>query len=215
MATLQDVNKRKKFIWLILILLLLLIIAIVIYLLLPRYMPPVPVQTNVNVNINQPVTPAAPTSPQAFNTANTGVLADLLAQAGSQPNAEEQRTLLFTASAFAERFGSYSNQSGYKNLDELDVFMTASMKKYALDTLKTQLEKQNSNLDVYYAIEAKAISTQVNNLNENTGTAEVLVKTQRQEFKNDITNPRIFYQDILLKIVKENNQWKVNGAFWQ
>ena len=40
-------------------------------------------------------------------------------------------------------------------------------------------------------------------------------KTQRQEFQGVNTNPRVYYQDIVISLVKADNDWKVKGAYWQ
>ena len=212
------ITKRKKFIWLILILLFLLIIAAIIYLLLVYFQVAEPGTANLNANLNQsPVgVVEQPVRPDDFNQANSNVLADLKAINGEEPeiNAEEEVDVLLVAEAFAERFGSYSNQSDYQNLDDLEIFMTESMNTW-VESYKEDLKKQNPDINIYYAVETKAISNQVRVLDEEKGEAELLIKTQRQEFENDITNPAIFYQDILLKLVKADGQWKVQGAYWQ
>ncbi len=208
----QD-NKKKKFIWLLLVLLLL-IIAVIVYLLLSKYNVLTPlINLNENKNVNQIVNvPPAPAP--SFNTPDSGILAQV--QSKTQSVAQVEKTnAIFTASTFAERFGSYSNQSNYKNLDDLIIFMTEAMKKWVTETYKPSLIKQNSDSSTYYALETKAISNQVNILDAKAGKSEILIKTQRQEFKNNISNPRIFYQDILIKMIKVDNEWKVNGAYWQ
>jgi len=214
MALKEEIIKRKKVIWLLLILLLLLIIAAIIYLLLFYYKISPAGVTNNNGNLNQPVIPKA-TTPVTFNQPNPEVMAEVQ---GLNPtaavNTSEKKGATFIATSFAERFGSYSNQSNYKNLDELDSFVTDSMRKW-LATYKEQLRKQNPDINTYYALETKAISTDVKSIDEKLGQGEIIVKTQRQEFKNTINNPRVFYQDLLLKMLKVDDQWKVNGAYWQ
>lgn len=212
-----QVNKTKKRIWLILILLLILIIAALIYLFLNYYKPaPAEQQPNINPNVNNE-TPAPVNSqfnPASFNNPDPAVVADIQGLNGNneEPPVEEAASVI--AEAFAERFGSYSNQSDYANLDDLAVFMTPNISGWIIK-YKDQLRKENPDFNYYYAMETKAISKQVNSLDEEAGKAEITVKTQRQEFKNSIENPRIFYQDILIKLVKIDNEWKVDGAYWQ
>ncbi len=215
--TKQKLTKSKRLIWLILLLLLLLIIAALIYLALVYFKAPPPSLVNANTNLNQvPVLPVGQTvMPNTFNNPDSEVLADLGGAAAPEIEQQKQANVLFVAQAFAERFGSYSNQSNYTNLDDLDSFMTNSMSNWVQQTYKAELQKQNPNIDIYYALETKAISSEVLNLDEGAGKAEIRIKTQRQEFKNDINNPRIFYQDIILNLVKQNDAWKVDGAFWQ
>jgi flagellar basal body-associated protein FliL len=216
----KQATKTKKIIILAVILLLLLIIAAIIYLLLTYFNvnQPSP-QTNLNANTNQVA--ALPDQPLPdltnFNNTNTTVLSDSQTLNGEVEEADqaEQVSVLLIAEAFAERFGSYSNQSNYANLDDLSVFMTESMTDWVNNTYKENLKQQNPDFNTYYAIETKAISKQVENLDEVAGEAEVIVKTQRQEFNNDINNSEVFYQDVLLEFVKVDDQWKVDGAYWQ
>ncbi|MFA5188478.1 MAG: hypothetical protein WC460_03895 [Patescibacteria group bacterium] len=212
MAIRDELTKRKKVIWLIIILLLILIIGAIVYLLLIYFKVPI-LNNNTSPNLNQvPVQPGA--AQPIFNTPNTGVTAEIQELNNTVPVNTDQQNVIFIASSFAERFGTYSNQGNYKNFDELGSLITASMQTW-LTQYKAQLEKENPDISSYYALETKAISTQVRSLNSTTGQGEILVKTQRQEFKNSTSNPRVFYQDILLKLVNVNNVWKVNGAYWQ
>jgi len=212
----EQLKKRKKIIWLIIILLLLLIILGLVYFLVV-YNKLGKQNINVNENLNQP-TGMLPTNglPASANTPNSAVLADLQGLNTGTPsvNENEQIDVQFLAKDFAERFGSYSNQSDYKNLDELDTLMTDSMKSW-IAQYKEQLKLQNPSTGPYYAIETKHVSNQIQSLDEKAGTAEILIKTQRQEFKNSIDNSKILYQDILIKLIKVNDAWKVNGAYWQ
>ncbi len=212
----ENLTKRKKVIWLIIILIIILIIAALIYLLYNYFgAAPPEKEVNLNENLNQaPVVEEPPVIPD-FNKADLNVLADLKALSEEEIiNEEAGVDVLFVAQSFAERFGSYSNQSDYRNFDDLEVFMTDSMNDWILK-YKEELKKENPGIDTYYAVETKAISSEFTELDEEAGTAEVIIKTQRQEFENDITNPRIFYQDILLQLVKVDDQWKVKGAYWQ
>jgi len=213
MAINEGLNKRRRTV-LIIILLLLLIIAALIYLYLSYFRKVIFTPVNQNINVNVPLTPTV-IQPTTYNNPNMYVLADVENTAGAAPTSERtKQNILFIASSFTERFGSYSNQSNFKNFDELTVFMTDNMKTWATSS-KEKLQKQYPDLNKYYALETKAISTQVNNLDDKTGKSEIMVKTQRQEFNNTISNPRIFYQELLLKLIKVNDEWKVDGAYWQ
>lgn len=207
-------RRRKSLRWL-LILIILLILAILVYLFL-FYFKPKPATNNVNINqnVNQTTSPNTPAA-STFNTANPGVLSDLQAANGGQPTFQnEQNNAMLIASSFTERFGSFSNQGSFRNFQELDQFLTDAVKKW-VTTYLDGLKKEHGNINVYYAIETKAITTKINSFDDKAGLAEIVVRTQRQEFNNTITNPRIFYQDLLLKMIKVDNQWKVNGAYWQ
>ncbi|MFH1582975.1 MAG: hypothetical protein ABIB72_01490 [Candidatus Falkowbacteria bacterium] len=118
------------------------------------------------------------------------------------------------ASAFAERFGSYSNQSDYGNIRDLQIFMTDTMKTWA-DNYINDARARKTQTTIYYGIVTKAISNEVKNFDSDTGRAEILIKTQRRESAGIIGNSRTFYQDIIIKYVREQGVWRVDGIYWQ
>ncbi|MDD4271870.1 MAG: hypothetical protein PHF50_03620 [Patescibacteria group bacterium] len=118
------------------------------------------------------------------------------------------------ASAFAERFGSFSNQSDYGNIRDLQIFMTDSMKSWAENYINDARTKKTQTT-IYYGIVTKAISGEAKQFDADAGRAEILVKTQRRESTGIIGNSATFYQDIIIKYVREQNVWRVDGIYWQ
>jgi len=118
------------------------------------------------------------------------------------------------AAAFAERFGSFSNQSDFGNLRDLQIFMTAKMKGWAQDYI-SQARARKTDTSIYYGIVTKAILSQVEQFDEQAGQAEILVKTQRRESSGVSANGTTFYQDIVIKYLRENGVWRVDEATWQ
>jgi len=115
--------------------------------------------------------------------------------------------------SFAERLGSYSNQSNYSNFEDLNIFMTATMRDWA----KTYVEKMRADNPYdgkYYGITTVAIGTETKSFDESQGKAEVVVSTQRRENKIDGSENN-YEQNLRLTFVKENNQWLVDGAYWE
>lgn len=125
-----------------------------------------------------------------------------------------QEDLKRLASAFAERFGSYSNQSDYGNISDLKIFMTQKMKSWA-DNYISQSREKKIDTSIYYGITTKSITSEVNKFDSDVGLAEILVKTQRREATGTTNNFTVFYQDIIINFIKETGAWKVNSAFWQ
>jgi len=209
----EQVQKNKRILWLVIIILLILIIAALVYLYLAFYQTPSETANNLNINGDETVTVPEVTPPglDTYNQPNPAVLADIEAENGVGASIDE--SLILVANSFVERFGSYSNQSDYANFADLDTFMSPSMNNW-IPRYIGQLTKENPDISIYYAIETKVISNQTTQMDEDNGTAEILIKTQRQEFKNDIKNPNIFYQDIRLELEKMDNEWKVDGAYW-
>ncbi len=145
---------------------------------------------------------------------NAGILADIEETAPTTAPAETtDQTLLLLAQSFVERFGSYSNQGRFQNLDDLKIFMTPSMQTW-VDGYKADLEKEHGDFNTYYGIDTFVISKTVDSLDEATGKATITLKTQRQEFTTATGAPRVFYQDMRLELLKITNEWKVNGAYW-
>lgn len=125
-----------------------------------------------------------------------------------------QEDLKRMAGSFAERFGSYSNQSDYGNIRDLKLFMSSNMKEWADKYIQESIAK-NTNSDIYYGITTKAVSKTVQLFDEDGGRSEVLVKTQRRESTGSTANAVNFYQNIIVSFVKEKSVWKVDSAYWQ
>lgn len=117
------------------------------------------------------------------------------------------------ALSFTERFGSYSNQSGYNNIEDLKVFMTSKMRDWSDDFIR-QANASQSDAASYYGINTKAITASVNSFNKSAGEAEVMVKAQRWETSGTAKN-KAYYQNILVSFRVEDNTWKVNGVYWK
>lgn len=118
------------------------------------------------------------------------------------------------ACSFVERFGSYSNHSNYNNIFDLEIFMTKKMQ--VLANKYVQEVKQKNNLtNSYYGITTKSILAEEKIFDNEKEYAEIIVKTQRRESSDVMHNILVFYQDILLKFVKERNVWKVDEVHWQ
>lgn len=118
------------------------------------------------------------------------------------------------AASFAERFGSFSNQVNYGNINDLRIFMSVKMKNWADRFIKKETAK-NVNSGIYYGITTKAIAEQVNQFNDDSGRAQITVSAQRREAVGALGNAVGFQQDIIINFIKENGIWKVDSAVWQ
>jgi len=117
------------------------------------------------------------------------------------------------AASFVERYGSYSNQSGYVNIRDLKIFMSRSLQIWA-DNYIEQARQQNSPSDIYYGITTKAITTETAEFNNTAGRAEFSVATQRRESTGTSANMRTFAQTAQIVMVKEGGVWKVDRITW-
>ncbi|MFH1233969.1 MAG: hypothetical protein V1649_05000 [Patescibacteria group bacterium] len=150
--------------------------------------------------VQQPVaTPLTGTTVKVTKIKKTGINQDDLAR---------------IASAFAERFGSYSNQSDYGNVRDLKLFMSSKMQVWA-DNYISQAQANHQQTAIYYGVTTKAIASEVKQFNNESEQAEILIKTQRREATGATANAATFYQNIIIKFVREQGAWKVDSANWQ
>ena len=134
---------------------------------------------------------------------------DISKEAPHKLNANDAAKL---ASLFAERLGSFSNQSDYGNVTDLKIFMTATMKSWA-DKYVTDLRSQKYS-GSYYGITTRALTTKVLSYDEKAGKVRIEVSTERRESQADILGVS-YIQKMTLDLVKVNNEWLVDGAFWE
>ena len=120
------------------------------------------------------------------------------------------------ARSFAERFGSYSNQSNFSNIEDLMMpeLMSAKMMNWARDYVNS-LKLANNNWSDFYGITTRSlIEPEVVKFDLEEGLVEVLVPTQREEISG-VEGGKIFQQELKVVFVKETGKWLVDGAFWQ
>jgi len=125
-----------------------------------------------------------------------------------------EASLKAIAATFTERYGSFSNQSNFNNLDDLLPLLTVKMRG-TIDAMVTAERAQAVADSPYYGITTQALVITITSYDEALGRAEVTVNTQRAESKGTTQNPRVFYQKIDLKLAKSGDSWKVDEARWQ
>lgn len=122
--------------------------------------------------------------------------------------------LKILAASFAERFGSFSNQSDFGNIRDLKILMSQRMADWVDTFIQGEIAKKTSS-SIYYGITTKAVFENVKEFDTTRGTASVLVSTQRKESTGTTNNSTKFAQDILLNFVRKNGVWKIDSAYWQ
>jgi len=158
-------------------------------------------KTNVNVVALPPVIPPNSTTVSA-----------------TVPEASQEEKLRSSisrlAAAFAERYGSYSNQGNFENLLDLKSLMTEKMKAET-DNFIRQAEISAGDSASYFGVTTKAISVNIVSINEGAGTAEITVGTQRRESSGSMANnSAIKYENLELTLWKISGEWKVDAAKW-
>lgn len=164
---------------------------------------------------SQPTLPTPPVDPSEINIPvvlpqSSSVKKDEPAVSPSVENLAAN--LKSTAASFAERFGSYSNQGNFNNINDLRGVMTLKMNAWADNYIANQ---QSVVDESYFGVTTIAVSTKIITLSEELGQADIVVSTQRQENKGSTVNPRVTYQDIEIELVNTGSGWKVDSAEWQ
>ena len=126
-----------------------------------------------------------------------------------------KKDLIRIAGSFAERFGTYSNQSNFGNISSLKIFMSSKMKKWSDSYIKEQKEK-NYDFSIYYGITTKTIASELKDFDDDLGFASVLISTRRREATGTMNNySNTFNQDILIDFAMEDGAWKVDSVYWR
>ncbi len=208
---LTHMSKRtKRIIGAIVVVIILLLLLLLLWLLSQR-----PDAGSINVG-NQPTNTNQPLG--SLNTSSGGGTQPI-GGGDTEPNEPEpepepadlRASLRSLAAAFAERYGSYSNQGDFENLEELQALMTDSLTART-DAFIADARAENSGMAAYAGVTTRAINAQIKEYDEAQGTATVTVKTQREEITAQ--ESRVYYQDLVLDFVLDGEIWKVSAAEW-
>lgn len=208
-------SRRTKIIIAVVIVLLLLLIALAVWLWLARPQgAQVPLQGDP-VGTGSQDRPSLPSGGDSGRTSTATVPGaqptPITPVAPAEPDdASELRRL---ASAFAERFGSFSTQADFENILDLKAFMTTSMQAWADGYVEDAREDQDADA-AYAGTTTRALSAQIESLDEDAGTATVLVRTQRRASQGTTLAAEVYYQDIRFTFRKVSGTWKADSANW-
>lgn len=109
---------------------------------------------------------------------------------------------------FAARFGSWSTDNQGANLQQLKSLGTNKLKNY-LDNIQINYQTEE-----FYGVETKALSSEVKSLDIEAGTAQVLINTQKTEV-NSKGEEHVYYQKVLIDLLKVEDKWLVDVVKWQ
>jgi len=115
-----------------------------------------------------------------------------------------------TARSFAERWGSFSTESDYQNVQDLHAVMTPSMRTWADTYVRDQRKNQKSG--EFYGVTSRAMKTET--IEDTGATVKVAVTAQRVETKGN-TPARSYYQTMELSLIKNGDGYLVDGAWWK
>lgn len=167
--------------------------------------------TIVNTQTNRPSDTGMLNTGFAANTQRPVLEATKPVEPKPDPEKPDPRSnLKRLASSFAERYGSFSNQGDFENLKELKVFMTDDM----ISEVDAYIAEAGAGAGTasYVGTTTVALSSTVTRMNEEAGTATVVVNTQKQEVTSSGT--RVYYQEIELGFIRSGEVWEVDSAEW-
>lgn len=117
------------------------------------------------------------------------------------------------AKSFVEIYGTYSNQSNYVNIEAVLPLASSRYRAELASTLQNFRASYRPGAS-YEGTTTVVLSKNMEKFNDAAGTATVLLKTQKQVSAGAQSNYTIKYQDIRVDLVKEGDQWLVDGAKW-
>ncbi len=132
--------------------------------------------------------------------------------AGTQPQqpiapsaTPTERYVRERARIFVERFGSFSNQNDNTHLDDAALLATPKMREW----IATQ-DGGDASLS-YRGVITKVIASRIEAMSENAATVHLDVQEERQGEGQRV----IEYRSAEIRLVKENNEWWVEGLYWK
>ena len=117
------------------------------------------------------------------------------------------------AATFTERFGSYSSDSDYSNIKDLQTLMTLEMAAWSeiyIDELSVRYPTDGE----FYGVSSRVISVKTNSLNVEEGNASFTLTVQRSETFG-VQSPVVKYQTLAMRMLYDGNAWKVDFAKWE
>ena len=116
------------------------------------------------------------------------------------------------ARTFIERFGSYSSQSDFANVDDIRVLATASFQA-ELDQQVAELRSVTDAEGGYTGVSTTVISMKT--VSETETETTFLITTQREESVGTPGNTSVRYQDVEVSLVKSGDSWLISDVTWQ
>ena len=118
------------------------------------------------------------------------------------------------ASAFVERWVSLSNQDNFSNLAILKNQMTDRMINWTNKYIQENMPSSSNN-KLYMGVEGQAIVANGNLKSETATSLTVEVKIRGKEtIASTVNQPKIFYQDYQVDMVKSGGVWLVDKLTW-
>jgi hypothetical protein len=200
-------NKQNQRTIIITIIIILLLLAVVYFLFMYKF------PGSIIPSVKKPVSEQSTTTNQSLPDSATSP-EGIVVNPSAPPATSEvinQDNLVKTAKSFAERLGSYSNQSNFDNVNDLKILMTVSMRAWADKYVADNQKKPYSG--VYQGVTTQAVTSKTIDFDAAKGKADILIGTQKVSVTGT-SSPILTNQDITITFVKQNGNWLVDNAVW-
>jgi hypothetical protein len=202
-------TEKRKFILLAIIIISAVVVGLIIYFLVffsygskTKNEGPVAEQLPTAVRIsNRPETTGQPQNQGATST-TSGTPVNLVQEDAAQ-----------VAKTFATRYGTYSNQGGSDQFDDLNLFVTQRMKEWLATKTKDLLTGLTS-YETAYVVTSQAVSAKIIQMDEAAGKTVVMVGIRQTEQSGDAA-PKVSNKNLKVELLKFGKRWKVDAAAWQ
>ncbi len=115
------------------------------------------------------------------------------------------------ARIFVERFGSYSSETDFANVDDVKALATPSYQA-ELESLVNGYRRQFDDTAGYSGVSTRVISLKIVSESETASTFKLT--TQREEAVGTPGNTTLRYQDVEVSLVKTGDDWLINDLTW-
>lgn len=122
---------------------------------------------------------------------------------------ERQETVSRLARLFAERFGTFSNQSRYEGITDIMAVTTDSFQTWLRETYLPKIKQDNSGL-AYAGQTTRVMSVTIDKISD--ADAQVTVHVQRAMTSELATEAQ--YPILKLSLIRSDNIWLVDSAHW-
>lgn len=200
----MDMDRRKKII--ITIAVVLVIIGVIMLLLRPKRT----VETSPQPIAGSPAAGSSGTLSRAGGIAGAPVAEEEPAAPLPPPSAVVAARQL--AMTFAERYGSFSSEGNFVNVEDLYTLMTERYQRRSETDVVRQRSAESS--AAFQSTTTIVVGAEVDLPNgEESREATARVTTQRTAVRGG-ERPRTYSQELTVKLLKVGEEWKVDDAKW-
>ena len=158
--------------------------------------------------LREPRVPEAPVDPASIPSAE--VVDNTTTQPATLPVTPAAASAQTVARNFAERFGTYSTDVAFTNIDEVQELSTPEYH----NALKGQVYALPDGT-AYQGRTTRAISTEQTGGDESLGFMTFTVTVQHELTSADRANPTVEYQTATVSVEQRGDVWLVSNFAWQ